>query len=100
MKRSVTLILLALIVCRGSLSFGQAPTTQTPTTQTSDQFIIGLSSAGVTSLRYIKDELKTDYIQYGRSLGPLLVSYRQGDEPWKTARTTELSLRIGADLEL
>src|SRR5262245_32436029 len=95
MRRPIKLIVLVMIAFLRSAAFGQAPTTQT-----SQQFTIGLSTAGITSLKHTNDVLDTDYIQFPRTLGPLVISYRRGADPWKTVRTTSLKETIGTDLEL
>src|SRR5262245_603817 len=77
------------------LAFCSVGLAQVPTTQKSDQFVIGLDRSGITSLKHANDTFDTDYIQYGRSLGPLLISYRQGQAPWKTQRTTSLNQTLG-----
>jgi hypothetical protein len=55
---------------------------------------------GITSLKHNKDTFDTDYIQYGRTLGPMLISYRHGNDAWKTQRTTLLEQNLGNELEL
>ncbi|HEY7089852.1 MAG TPA: DUF5695 domain-containing protein [Tepidisphaeraceae bacterium] len=95
MRHPVKLIVLMMIAFLRSTAAGQAPATQT-----SPQFTIGLSSSGVTSLKHTHDVLDTDYIQFPRSLGPLVISYRQAADAWKTVRTTSLKETVGTDLDL
>jgi hypothetical protein len=90
-------------VCRGVivvLGICSCVLGQAPTTQKSDHFTIGLGQAGITSLKRTNDVFDTDYIQFGRTLGPLVVSYRTGDDGWRTVRADALGATIGEDLEL
>src|SRR5580704_19286202 len=48
-----------------------------------DQFKIGFSPAGLTSLKRVQDVFDTDYVLGGRSLGDILVRYRAPGEAWK-----------------
>ena len=48
-----------------------------------DQFKIGLSPAGVASLKHGQDVFDTDYILGGRSLGDVLIRYREAGEAWQ-----------------
>lgn len=48
-----------------------------------DQFKIGFSATGLTSLKHPQDAFDTDYILGGRSLGDVLVRYRAPAESWK-----------------
>src|SRR4051794_39549163 len=65
-----------------------------------EHFKLSLSPAGLTSLKHTNDAFDTDYIQQGRSLGGLLISYRAGDGSWTSARTSSLTQGVGDQLQL
>ena len=48
-----------------------------------DQFQIAVSPAGVASLKHAHDVFDTNYILGGRSLGDVLIRYREAGGAWK-----------------
>jgi Family of unknown function (DUF5695)/F5/8 type C domain len=74
--QSLKLILIAIfVICSSILAFSQQ--------LENNQFKIGFSPAGVTSLKRAEDVFDTDYILGGKSLGGVLVRYRATGEAWK-----------------
>jgi hypothetical protein len=56
------------------------------TTLKNEQFQVSASKSGIASLRRAHDKYDTEYIAPGRTLGDLVISYRQvGQKEWKRA---------------
>ena len=58
------------------------------------EFRLGYSTEGVTSLNRVNDKYETDYIARGRTLGDVLIRYRDaGEQHWRKASAAMLGAR-------
>jgi hypothetical protein len=74
------------------LAFSSCPLPPLPAQiLTNDQFRIGYSHMGITSLKHVQDVFDTDYLLPGRSAGDLVLRYRAaGATEWKQISDAEL----------
>ncbi len=56
-----------------------------------ESFDLRFSSAGIISLKQHGDDGQTEFIQPGRTLGPIRLRYRMADQKWQTFVTETLS---------
>jgi hypothetical protein len=75
LKKAQLRKLIVIIVCSHGIALSQQ--------LQNDQFNVGFSPAGLTSLKRMQDVFDTDYILGGRSLGDVLVRYRSPGEAWE-----------------
>jgi len=74
---------------RAAMGQASGPATQS---LANDQFQVGYSDAGITSLKRTNDKYPTDYIGAGRTLGDVVIRYRAaGEKEWKGASTAMIS---------
>src|SRR5215472_4417040 len=70
------------------LGFGLQSAIVASQTLAGDQFNIRYSSAGLTSIKHVRDAYDTDYIAPGRSLGDVAIRYRKsGETDWHQAQS-------------
>jgi hypothetical protein len=63
----------------------------------SEQFNIGYSGAGLSSIKRVHDVYDTDYVAPGRTLGDLLIRYRNtGDSGWQEVQSGTASVPLGS----
>src|ERR1700733_15541833 len=62
-----------------------------------EQFQVGASDFGIASVRRVHDKYETEYIAPGRSLGDLVIRYRQaGQKEWKRASAAVIEGALAA----